>query len=364
MSRMELELQTDSFVLDGPLATGGPAMKMAAKRYRPGCSCERGFTLLLAHGSGFHKELWEPTLNALFRLQNHDPSSHVIREVWAFDWQAHGDSAILNADELKHREEAITLADWAMAIVTFLKTPHVSGHRLIAIGHSAGSSTFMYTTKLLEPGVVPYLGIILVEPPLIDKETFYAHLERQKKALRIARKAVSARRDVWPSREDAFQWFSKRFPWNTWDARVLQLFCSFGLRPASDDSAPGAVVTKCAKSEEAKNYDDVEHTFEATEQIEKVCHDIPIHVVFGEILDLTHVFSVPTSSPYLTHALCPPHRPSYGQASMIDKSKGRDVASVVRIPGAGHMIVQQKPEELASVLINILHGLRARVSKL
>lgn len=27
-------------------------------------------------------------------------------------------------------------------------------------------------------------------------------------------------------------------------------------------------------------------------------------------------------------------------------------------------IVQQKPEELASVLMNILHGLRARVSKL
>lgn len=83
----------------------------------------------------------------------------------------------------------------------------------------------MYTTKLLEPGVIPYLGIILVEPPLIDKETFYAHLERQNKALRIARKATSARRDVWPSKEDAFQWFSKRFPWNTWDVRVLQLFC-------------------------------------------------------------------------------------------------------------------------------------------
>lgn len=97
-------------------------------------------------------------------------------------------------------------------------------------------------------------------------------------------------------------------------------------------------MTKCAKLEEAKTYDDVEHTFEATEQIEKICHDIPIHVVFGEILDLTYVSSLPTSSSYLTHALCPPHRPSYGQASAIDKSKGRDVASVVRIPGAGHMV--------------------------
>lgn len=56
------------------------------------------------------KELWEPALNALFRLQDRDPYSHMIREVWAFDWQAHGDSAILNADELKHREEAISMS--------------------------------------------------------------------------------------------------------------------------------------------------------------------------------------------------------------------------------------------------------------
>ena len=43
------------------------------------------------------KEHWEPTIDRLFRLQAATTGQPVIREVWAPDWQTHGDSAVLNA---------------------------------------------------------------------------------------------------------------------------------------------------------------------------------------------------------------------------------------------------------------------------
>lgn len=32
------------------------------------------------------------------------------------------------------------IADWAHAIVAFLRSPHIAGQRLVAIGHSAGAT--------------------------------------------------------------------------------------------------------------------------------------------------------------------------------------------------------------------------------
>lgn len=330
---LQPELKVETHVFNAPTTEQTLSLKVAAKRYTVAHNNEHGFTLLLTHGSGFHKELWEPTITRLFDLQRIKDSNPNIREIWAFDWQGHGDSALLNESALKTRTHAVSVADLACALVAFLETPHVRGHRIVAIGHSAGSSAWMYSTKLFTGGQVPYVAIILVEPPLIDRETFAEHLEKQQVALRTIKKLVGSRRDVWPSKEQAFEWFRSRLPWKTWDEGVLLLFCEYGLRPTAEGATTTGVTTKCDKAEEVKNYEEVENTFEATEQIEKVCHDVPIHVIFGEIIDLT---------------------PSYGQDAVSDQSKGRVLASLVRIPGAGHMIVQQKPGALASQISTIL----------
>lgn len=336
-------LQVDAFVLDGPLKSGGTVLKMAAKRYRKqGCCPDQGVTLLLAHGTGFHKELWEPTLETLFSLRNgRDPPTNV-REAWALDWQSHGDSAVLNTSALKARREGLTIADWAHAIVAFLRSPHIAGQRLVAIGHSAGATALMYTTKLLPPEHLPYAGIILVEAPLIDRDVFEKNRKRQQMTIKAVQKAATSRRDVWSSKEQALEWLRSRRPWSTWDARVLALYGEYGMCQAPG-APPGFVSTKCDKMEEANNYGDVENTYEATEQIERVCERVPIHVIFGEHVDMT---------------------PRYGQDSMIDESKGRRVASVVRVPDAGHLIVQQKPDALASYLSASLNRIYSPVSRL
>ncbi len=43
------------------------------------------------------KEQWEPTIQAIFeRTSKQSAKKTRIREVWSFDWQNHGDAAVLN----------------------------------------------------------------------------------------------------------------------------------------------------------------------------------------------------------------------------------------------------------------------------
>ncbi len=99
---------------------------MTAKRYTYGASQDNnvcGITLLLAHciGSRLYflrssnisnshspdKEQWEPTLERIFTIQQSKNQFYRIREAWAFDWQNHGDAAVLNQSALSDRPEGV-----------------------------------------------------------------------------------------------------------------------------------------------------------------------------------------------------------------------------------------------------------------
>lgn len=56
-------------------------------------------TLVFAHGTGFHKEQWEPTIEDLQQFA--EETGLKIREVWSIEAPNHGDSAILNEETLK-----------------------------------------------------------------------------------------------------------------------------------------------------------------------------------------------------------------------------------------------------------------------
>jgi hypothetical protein len=70
----------------------------------------------------------------------------------------------------------------------------------------------------------PYEGIILVEPSMMDEETWYSNYEEIQPAFDMVTNAVKHRRDVWASKEKAHQYFIGRFPWNSWDPRIVALF--------------------------------------------------------------------------------------------------------------------------------------------
>ena len=101
---------------------------MTAKRYKPrkrilfpstsirnnsvtGGDDNGPLTLIFAHGAGFHKEQFEPTIEDLWGLivkgssgSKSGDSSNVreVREFWSVDCPNHGDAAILNEHIVMH----------------------------------------------------------------------------------------------------------------------------------------------------------------------------------------------------------------------------------------------------------------------
>jgi len=200
-----------------------------------------------------------------------------------------------------------------------VNSKHSVRHRLVVIGHAAGAVAWMYSTKFF-PFQIPYLAIILVEPELIDRDTFF-------------HKSISERGDYdgqlrRSTKEDCFLYFNKYTLRNTLDARALGIYMDqcLCMEPLEGQSL-GHVILKCDKVREGTGYQDGAIS-DATDQIAKVCNNVPIHVIYGEANDCVL---------------------REQQVKPVDRSKGRTVASVIRIPGPG----QIKPDALAQVLSNL-----------
>ena len=71
------------------------------KRYPNLGDDQNGFTLILLHGNGFPREVWEPIIERIFATENAKSNGLHIREAWAIDAPNHGDAAVLNADLLR-----------------------------------------------------------------------------------------------------------------------------------------------------------------------------------------------------------------------------------------------------------------------
>lgn len=64
-------------------------------------------TILALHSTSFHKETWEPMIQALFDTALRNGSGKVkIREIWAMDCPNHGHAGVLNKEVLKRAEFA------------------------------------------------------------------------------------------------------------------------------------------------------------------------------------------------------------------------------------------------------------------
>ncbi|KAF8700530.1 hypothetical protein AX14_000700 [Amanita brunnescens Koide BX004] len=327
------DLQAKSFVFDCPASSGGSSkeseakLKTVAKRYTLGNSADNteGLTLLFAHGIGSHKEQWEPTINRIFHRQQHKGTAHRVREAWSFDWQNHGDAAVLNREALKSRPNGISAYEWALAIAAFVRTPHMKGHRILVLGHSAGAAAVLISTKEFPIADIPYVGIVLIEPTMVSRDIFYSRYEERKAALDFAVNTTSMRRDTWRSKSEAFTYFMERVPWKKWDPRIVRLLVDYGLEETGD----GAKL-KCERRQEAVSYGDTEPHFEGANLITRLCHSLPIHLIFGARDDLV---------------------PDFIKDSLSDTSQGRFMTSVGRVKHAGHLVCNAT---LSSLSLNVI----------
>ncbi|KAJ7362308.1 Alpha/beta hydrolase fold-1 [Mycena albidolilacea] len=326
-----MTLQTASFVFDCPQNIRDPpghVLKMSAKQYYTPQSVtnSQGLVLLFSHCIGAHKEQWEPTIERIFALR---PSA--VREAWAFDWQTHGESAILNRQLLEtspSRVYGVSAFEWSEAIAAFLNSPRMQGKRIVPIGHSAGAGTMVLTARGKPLSAIPYASLILIEPTVIPRELFYLHLDDRVSTMEFVVTATTARRERWRARDEAHAWLARRVPWDTWDPRVLRKLSEHGLA----DTPDGGVEIKGDRLQEALSYADVEPHFAAAQELGRISRTVPVHFIWG------------SGSPLV---------PEFVQDALGNGSDGRVAASVTRVD-AGHMVVQEQPNDLADAICAIL----------
>ncbi|KAJ7488182.1 Alpha/Beta hydrolase protein [Mycena latifolia] len=316
----------------------GQVMKMVAKRY---CTLEsagnpNGLTLLFAHCVGAHKEQWESTIQRIFELRH-----SLVHEAWAFDWQTHGDSAVLNRQLLEtspSRVYGLSASEWAEAIAAFVRSPHMQGKRMVAVGHSAGAGAMVMSMQDTPLSALPYAALVLIEPTVIPRDLFYQQIEERVSTMEFVVNATTARRDRWRSRPEAHAWLARRLPWDGWDPRVVRLLSTHGLA----DTPEGGVALKCAPKHEALSYTDVTPHFAAAQELFRISRTLPVHFVWAR------------------DSLVP----EFVQQALSDGSEGRVAASGMTVQG-GHLIVQENPDAVADAICAVLDTLHApKASKL
>ncbi|KAJ6623661.1 hypothetical protein B0H10DRAFT_1786051 [Mycena sp. CBHHK59/15] len=214
---------------DVPRTKGLPIPKLTANCYTPAASDPRGMTLLCAHGAGTHKEQWEPTLEQVFLKLKAQNLESRIHEVWAVNWQCHGAGAIINETALKNRP-GVLVVEWAEAIAAIVRSPYLCGHRIVAIGHSAGSSAVVLATQYFPLRGLPFAAMIIVEPVMCSTAFYCENGEERDSAFSTAIMIVNARRTTWPIRDDAFSSMRKFFIWKGWDPRILPAYIKHGMK--------------------------------------------------------------------------------------------------------------------------------------
>ncbi|KAG2064661.1 alpha/beta-hydrolase [Suillus decipiens] len=303
---------------------------------------EQAITLILLHSTSFHKETWQPTLECIFQCSSaysRNLSKLLkIKCAWAIDCPNHGVSAALNDDALRQapfyrnfgcRKYADAVHRFMSAGPMLRPTFDFRSQRLVGIGHSLGGVAITILQNL-EPAF-KFSSIILVEPMLSPNAKAVEPLRR------ILVKNAYERRDVWPSRECAYQELKPR---RRWDPRVLDLYIKFGLRTHPGAHHPQApydgISLACSREEEVTMYREPDGATKPVQDLDKICPHIPVSIVFG------------SNNEYI---------PREVQDALIDPASGRRFSSVTWIDGAGHLVPQHAPDELGEQIFNILSSL-------
>ncbi|KAK0441252.1 Alpha/beta hydrolase family-domain-containing protein [Desarmillaria tabescens] len=292
-------MNVTEFIID-TYSTGTPLVS-TAKRYRPSAVIEEGYILIFAHGTGFHKEHWEPIIERLYAYGG------AIVEAWTIDSQTHGAAATLNRDAIDEPGFTYSSYHYAEACANLYKT-HLNGtrHPVVLIGHSAGAASIALVPSFCGKSITqPFSALILVEPAIWPGSMIGI---ADSPAYKLACVSIPRRRTNWESRDAVRKDLGRRAPWGIWDRRILDLYVEHGFEEDKE-----GVSLRC--------------------QLDKTRKKVPVHIVYGERNDL------------------------FTREKQDSLLRGRKFASVTRIPGAGHLVVQEAPDAVGDVLLRILEEL-------
>jgi pimeloyl-ACP methyl ester carboxylesterase len=112
-------------------------------------------------------------------------------------------------------------------------------------GHSMGG-VLAARVAALRPTAVS--GLVLIDPVIIARDIYDAMAGRP--PADPSEHPVSRRRNVWESPDQMAAHFTERVPYASWDRKVLDDYCQYGLLPAKD----GSLELACPPALEASAY--------------------------------------------------------------------------------------------------------------
>ncbi|RDA85270.1 hypothetical protein CP532_2356, partial [Ophiocordyceps camponoti-leonardi (nom. inval.)] len=177
-------------------------------------------TIIGAHANGFSKELYEPLWDEVYQLLARRGVR--VRSVWIADMWNQGQSGVLNEKMLGNDPSWFDHARDLMSLIN-QKLDDIR-HPIVGIGHSMGA-TQLSLLSLSHPRLLD--ALVLIDPVI------------QLGNVGIAPAVLSTkRRDVWPSKEAASDKFKNSDFYKSWDARVLERWTEYGLRPLPTELHP------------------------------------------------------------------------------------------------------------------------------
>ncbi|KAI0289945.1 Alpha/Beta hydrolase protein [Russula brevipes] len=303
-----------------------------------------GLTLLLLHANGLHKETFEPTLRHLLQAADQD-KQYQIDEIWALDAVQHGDSGLINAQDLG---ALFNWGDQARDILNFVlhflpetvmplplpaciprvavqvseaREKHGFAHRkLVVVGHSFGGCAAILAAHSTP---APFSELVLVDPVISPLSLDC------KESIRHFVVCALTRRSVWPSREEAYTLLSKSPFFGTWDPDVLRTYVDYAL---VEDSS-GRVSLKCTSIQEAVVFADGKRSVEAWLALPQIDNRIAIKwLVPSPEASILKTFEIVQEAVW--------RRPENSSNSLI--------------PKAGHAMIQDSPRDVAQGLHEFL----------
>lgn len=252
-----------------------------------------GPVLVLVHCTGTHGRIWEPLVPAFL--------PHF--RVYAYDTRGHGDSDKPNDPKFyRWKDSGMDL----LAVIDELSL----GEGIVAAGHSAGGAHICYA-EMTRPGT--FSRAVLIDPIIGPEEAFSGSNPLAEKSRR--------RRNDFESHEAAIQRFASKPPMDAWDPAALEAYVKFGTVEREN----GGISLKCPGEIEALIYDGSG----ATE-------------VFGRLGELQLHVTLVTADNSDVRSLAELQRERFSNVDfrMIEESN--------------HFIPQEKPDEIASLIIGAL----------
>jgi len=186
---------------------------------------------LLTHATGFHGMVWAPLARHLEGFVAFAP-----------DLRGHGDSPAPTGRDM----EWDGFADDVLAVVDAMAAAGIDVDGLVAAGHSKGGASLLLAEQR-RPGT--FGAIYCYEPVVVPPDLRSAMGAVNGEANPLAEGALR-RRDVFPSKDAAFENYRSKLPFSALDPDALRAYVDHGFA----DQADGSVRLKCRPEIESAVY--------------------------------------------------------------------------------------------------------------